>query len=144
MIAVDTNVLVYAHRREPVEHEAAFEILRTFAEGGQPWAIPWPCVYEFFSVVTSPRIWKEGASSPDDAWAQLEAWFGAPSLHLLGETEGFADVLAGLVRRPRVRGPIIHDARVAALCLAHGVEKLLTRDRDFSLFPELVRENPFA
>lgn len=143
MIALDTNVLVYAHRREPVEHHAASAILREFAEGGQPWAIPWPCVYEFFSVVTSPRIWKENASSPDAAWAQLEAWFGAPSLHLLGETEGFADILALLVRRPRVRGAIIHDARVAALCLAHGVDKLLTRDRDFSLFPELVRENPF-
>lgn len=144
MIAVDTNVLVYAHRREPVEHEAAFEILRDLAEGGHPWAIPWPCVYEFFSVVTSPRIWKENASSPEAAWAQLEAWFGSPSLHLLGEPEGFADVLAGLARRPRVRGPIIHDARVAALCLAHGVDKLLTRDRDLSLFRELVHENPFS
>jgi uncharacterized protein len=48
------------------------------------------------------------------------------------------------VRRPRVRGPIIHDARVAAICLAHGVEKLLTRDRDFSLFPELVKEDPLG
>jgi predicted nucleic acid-binding protein len=45
LIAVDTDVLVYAHRREPVEHKDAFALLRELAEGGQPWAIPWPCVF---------------------------------------------------------------------------------------------------
>lgn len=80
MIAVDTNVLVYAHRREPVEHEEAFRLLRDLAEGTAPWAIPWPCVYEFFSVVTNPRIWRDRASTPHQAWLQLAAWFGAPGL----------------------------------------------------------------
>jgi uncharacterized protein len=110
VIAVDTNVLVYAHRREPAEHERAAELLRELAEGREAWAIPWPCVYEFFSVVTTPRIWKEAASTPEQAWLQLEAWF---------------------------------DARGAAICIAHGVERLLTRDRDFALFPELATEDPF-
>ena len=53
-------------------------------------------------------------------------------------------VLEGLLLRPRVRGPVVHDARVAAICLAHGIEELLTRDRDFALFPELKTRNPFA
>lgn len=57
MLAVDTNMLVYAHRREASEHAVAAELLRGLAEGAQSWAIPWPCVYEFFSVVTNPRIW---------------------------------------------------------------------------------------
>jgi uncharacterized protein len=60
-----------------------------------------------------------------------------------GGDVGFAELLAGFARRSRVRGPLIHDARVAALCIAHGVERLLTRDRDFALFAELVTENPF-
>lgn len=144
MIAVDTNVLVYAHRRESAEHAAAFALLRELAEGAQPWGIPWPCVYEFFSVVTNPRIWKESASTPNEAWAQVEAWLGSPSLRLLGETADFVQLLGGFARRPRVRGPIIHDARVAAICVAHAAEKLLTRDRDFSLFPELSIGNPFS
>jgi predicted nucleic acid-binding protein len=100
-------------------------------------------VYEFFSVVTNARIWKDAASTNKQAWAQLEAWFAAPSLRLLAETEALADILSKLAQRPRVRGPVIHDARVAALCLAHGVDKLVSRDRDFSLFPELRIENPF-
>lgn len=143
MIAIDTNVLVHAHRREPREHEQAFELMRDVTQGSEPWAIPWPCVYEFFSVVTNARIWKEEVSSPDQAWQQLEAWLDAPSVRLIGETTGFREVLSNFARRPRVRGPIVHDARVAAICIAHGVSRLLTRDRDFSLFPELVTEDPF-
>jgi toxin-antitoxin system PIN domain toxin len=144
MIAVDTNVLVYAHRRESREHHRARSLMQQLAEGTEPWGIPWPCIFEFFSVVTNARIWKDAASTPTQAWSQLEAWFGAPTLRLLGETEDFASVMGRFATRPRVRGPIIHDARVAALCLAHGVSVLLTRDRDFSLFPELPTENPFG
>jgi len=144
MLAVDTNVLVYAHRREAREHAAAQQIVRELAEGQTPWAIPWPCVYEFFSVVTNARIWKEHATDPRRAWAQIDAWLGSPSLHLLSETEDFASVLGVFLERPRVRGPIVHDARIAALCVAHGVTALLSRDRDFSLFDELELRNPFA
>jgi uncharacterized protein len=143
MIAVDTNVLVYAHRREASEHDAAYEKMAELAAGPLPWAIPWTCLYEFFSVVTNRRIWKEQASTQQQAWRQVEAWTGSPSLRLLSETPDFIAVLATLVARPRVVGPVVHDARVAALCLAHGVETLLTRDRDFSFFPELATANPF-
>jgi len=143
MLAVDTSLLVFAHLSEAPEHSAA-DPERELAEGDQPWAIPWPCVYEFFSTVTSARIWKERATEPTKAWAQVEAWLGSPSVHLLSETDDFANVLSTFVQRPRVRGPIVHDARVAALCVAHGVEALLTRDRDFSLFGELSVRNPFV
>lgn len=143
MMAVDTNVLVYAHRREVPEHPAAATLLRELAEGGERWAVPWPCLYEFISVVTNPRIWKDSATRPEQAWAQVQAWCDSPSLALLAETEGFAEVLAGFARLPRVKGPIIHDARVAALCIAHGVTTLLSRDRDFTLFPQLSVRNPF-
>ena len=67
MIAVDTNVLVYAHRREVPEHPIALERLRQLAEGRDRWALPWPCVYEFFGVVTNVRIWKERASTQTQA-----------------------------------------------------------------------------
>lgn len=144
MIAIDTNVLVYAHRREVREHGVARRVVTGLAEGSTVWAIPWPCVYEFFSVVTNPRIWKKAASTPDEAAGQLDAWLASPSVRILAEPEGFWPVLGELARRPRVRGPVIHDARVAALCVAHGVDAILTRDRDFSLFPELAVKNPFA
>jgi toxin-antitoxin system PIN domain toxin len=144
MLAVETNVLVYAHRREVAEHAAAAALLKSLAEGSERWAIPWPCVYEFESVVTNRRIWKASASTPAQAWSQLSVWQASPGCLLIGETEDFFDFLETFVRRPRVIGPVVHDARIAAICVAHGVEALLTRDRDFSLFPELTQRNPFA
>jgi toxin-antitoxin system PIN domain toxin len=142
MTAVDTNILVYAHRRESRHHDRAAEVVRALAEGSDRWAIPWPCVYEFFSVVTNPRIWKDAASAPDDAWRQIDAWTASPSAALLAETDDFLAILERFARRPRVRGAIIHDARVAAICVAHGVAALLTADRDFTLFPEVPARNP--
>jgi toxin-antitoxin system PIN domain toxin len=144
MIALDTNILVYAHRRESRHHARATGIVRALAEGSDRWAIPWPCLYEFFSVVTNPRIWKQTASTPDQAWRQIDLWTASPSASLLAETEDFLPILERFARRPRVRGPMIHDARVAALCVAHGIAELLTADRDFSLFPELTARNPLA
>lgn len=144
MLAVDTNLLVYAHRRESRHHEAASSLLRELAEGDDPWAIPWPCCYEFHSVVTNRRIWRENPTSPEQAWRQLVAWTASPSMRLIGETEGFLEILGRFLQRPRVRGGVVHDARIAAICVAHGAEALLTRDRDFSLFPELKTRDPIA
>src|SRR5258708_16395488 len=104
MVAVDTNVVVYGNRREVTAHVAARELVLSLAEGSDSWAIPWPAVYEFFSVVTNARIWKEKASTASEACNQIEAWLGSPSLTLLGETIEFWAVLGGFVKRPRVLG----------------------------------------
>ena len=143
MIAIDTNLLVCAHRRESSLHPQAAKLMQTYAEGSDPWAVPWPCLYEFFSVVTNPKIWQEAASSPDEAARQIHAWTASPSVRLLHETEDFLATLDSYLRLPKVRGPIVHDARVAALCVAHGVTQLLTRDRDFQLFHNLTTRDPF-
>ena len=143
MIALDTNILVYAHRRESQFHEQANDLVKTLAEGKPTWAIPWPCIYEFYSVVTNPRIWQAAATPPKVASAQITAWIAAPSLQLLAETQDYAETLMLVIAQPRVRGPIVHDARIAALCLAHGVEELVTKDRDFQLFPQLKTSDPF-
>ncbi len=142
MIGIDTNLLVYAHRRESRFHDRCAEIVRDLAQGAGTWAIPWPCLYEFFSIVTNPRIWKDKTTPPDRATDQIAAWVASPSVTLLRETDGFYATLRGFVDRPRVRGPIVHDARIAALCYVHGINELWSADRDFALFPELNTHNP--
>ncbi len=136
MIAVDTNVLVYAHRRDSPFHHQAWAVVSELAEGHRRWAIPWPCVHEFYSVVTHPRIYAP-PSTIDEATSQLRAWMESASLLFVSETDGHLDRVMGLCERGDVRGPLVHDARVAAICLANGVEALITIDRDFSRFPEL-------
>lgn len=144
MIPVDTNLLVHAHRREARWGKEAHALVTALAEGERPWAIPWPCCYEFLSVVTNRRIWKRDASTTEQAWGQFQAWAASPSNCLIGETDRFTDILGVFVQRPHVVGGVVHDARIAAICVAHGIEYLLTRDRDFSLFPELPTRDPLA
>jgi hypothetical protein len=139
---VDTNLLVYAHRKAAPNHGAARAALRSLIEGNAVWAVPWPCCHEFLSVMTNRRLWKDGAVTIEEAWVQLEAWAASPSGRLIGETDNYLALLGDLVRRPRVWGPLVHDARIAAICIAHGVDVLFTCDRDFSLFPELRTHNP--
>ena len=143
MIAVDTNLLVYAHRRDSDWHEAAAEVVRRLAEGRDPWAIPWPCLHEFLAVVTHPRIF-DPPSQTTAAVDQIAAWLESPSLTLLGEGPGYADHLAEVLRTSRAGGARVHDARIASLCLYHGVRELWSADRDFSRFPELKVRNPLV
>ena len=57
MRAIDTNVLIYAEMVTSRHHAVARELLRELAEDARPWAIPWPCVYEYLRVVTHPRVY---------------------------------------------------------------------------------------
>jgi hypothetical protein len=141
MIALDTNLLVYAHKRESEFNLLITEALRPVIEGAAPWALPWPCVHEFIGVVTNPRIYKPASSLPE-VFGFLESLMTAPNLHLLAESPGYFEKLRDLVLAGKISGPRIHDARIAALCLHHGVSELWTADRDFSLFPKLRTRNP--
>jgi toxin-antitoxin system PIN domain toxin len=141
MIAVDTNILVYAHRKESPFHHRARQVMIELAEGRVAWAIPWTCLHEFVGLVTHPRIFVP-ATPLSVAVEQVDIWLGSPSLSLLGENEGHWNALKGCVTAAKVTGPMIHDARIAAICVSHGVRELWTADRDFSRFRGLAVRNP--
>jgi len=141
VIAVDTNILVHAHRRDSEWHEPAREAVQALAEGAGAWAIPWPCLYELYAIVTHPKIYSP-PSTPAEAIDQIEAWLDSPSLVLLAESGPYRARLLALLRASQPRGPKVHDARIAALCIDAGVRELLSADRYFSRFPDLVARNP--
>jgi toxin-antitoxin system PIN domain toxin len=141
MIAIDTNLLVYAHREDSPFHVRAAECIAALAEERTSWAIPWPCLHEFFAIVTHPRIY--APPTPQElALDQIDAWVESPSLALLAETDSHWPELRALIAGGHLRGPQVHDARIAALCLQHGVQTLWSADRDFSRFPRLSVANP--
>jgi predicted nucleic acid-binding protein len=143
MIAIDTNLLVFAHRGDAPLHSVALSTLQPVFEGTSPWALPWPCVHEFVSVTTNSKIYKP-ASTLHEALGFLASLFGSPELHILSESPGYFDKLCNLALAAKLSGPRIHDARIAALCLHHGVQELWTADRDFSSFPQLKTRNPLV
>lgn len=144
MIAVDTNLLVYCHRVEAPKHVEAKRVVADLCGGEASWAIPWPCLSEFFAVVTNRAVWKDHASSASQAFAQMRAWLGSPSQRLISEIDETFDIFADLAVKQDLRGGAIHDARIAAICISHDVEVLVTADRDFSRFAALRTVNPFV
>jgi toxin-antitoxin system PIN domain toxin len=142
MIAVDTNILVYAHRKDSEWNDVAYAKLAGLAGGTATWAIPWPCVHEFYSIVTHPRIF-DPPSSIEQALDQVAAWMESPSLVLISEEGDYWPGLKELLSKAKLRGPAVHDARIAALCRLHGVRELWTADRDFSRM-ELAVTNPLV
>lgn len=141
MIAIDTNILLHAHRPESPFHAAAYRSVLGLFHGGQPWSIPWPCVHEFLAVATSSGKFRT-ASPMEVAIRQVEIWMECDTLVLLEETNSHWPMLARTLRASGARGGGVHDARIAAICLEHGVRELWTADRDFRRFPGLATFNP--
>ena len=143
MIAVDTNILVYAHREDSQWHEAASTRVAELAEGRGAWAIPWPCIHEFLAIASHPKIFTPPTPLAA-AIDQVEAWLESPTLHVLAESQLHWPQLRALLQSGKVAGARVHDARIAALCLQHGVKELWSADRDFGRFPDLAVSNPLV
>ena len=143
MQAIDTNILIHAEVESSERHRPALKVLQGLAEGALPWAIPWPCIYEFLRVVTHPRVFHPPVPL-NIAMQDLRKVLGSPSLFLLAETARHASVLDQVISQPGATGNLIHDAHIVALCLEHGVSEIITGDRDFTRFAGLKVINPFA
>jgi uncharacterized protein len=143
VIAVDTNLLVYAHRGESEWHRAAAKAVAELAEGHAPWAIPWPCIHEFLGVVTHPRLFKPPTPLAI-AIEQVESWMDSPSLRLLGELAGHWTELRHMLTAGKITGKAVHDARIAAICREHGVSELWSADRDFTRMSRITVRNPLT
>lgn len=136
MIAVDTNVLVYAHREETPHHEQAVKWLRVLAENTKPWGLPVFCLGEFVRVVTHPKVF-DPPSSLEKAFAAVEALLQSPSARVLYPGVDFPGLFADSTHRADARGNLVFDAQIVAVCREHGISELLTLDRDFARFADI-------
>lgn len=143
MVAIDTNVLVYAYDRPSPYHARARIALEKLATGAESWAIPWPCVYEFLRVTTHPSVFRPPLG-PQQAIDRIGQVLGSPGLLLLSETERHAAVMSRVIAPSGCTGNLVHDAHIWALCLEHGVTELWSGDRDFHRFQGMRLHNPFA
>lgn len=143
MIALDTNILIHAHRADASLHSKARDVIKRLAESPVPWGICFHSLIEFYAVVTRAGIWQT-PSTPEQAVDQMAAWRESPSLRILSDTEDTLDVLFEHAIGSRISGGMIHDARISACCQSHGISELWTVDRDFSRFPFLKTKNPLV
>ncbi len=133
MIAVDTNIPVYAHREELDQHVAARARLTALAEGDEAWAIPAFCLGEFLRVVTHPRLF-DPPYKVDEACRALERVLASPSLRILYPGERYWRLLRDAMVEANASGNLAFDAQIVAVCRESGVSTLVTEDRDFARF----------
>ena len=137
MIAVDTNILIYAHRRETRHHNSALKRLTELAEGDTIWALPVFCLAEFTRVVTHLRVFHP-PSGLSIALDFLDGLLASPTARLLLPGPRFPTYFRDTCEASEVRGNLAFDAQIAAVCSEHGVSQILTADRDFSRFPGVI------
>ena len=141
MIAFDSNILVYGFVKHSPFHSSAYKIIKECAEGEESWAIPWPCIHEFLAIVTNLRLFNPPIKL-DNALAFIDSILASPSLYLIHEEGDYFSSFKEIVIKGKISGGMIHDARIAALCLNANVSVLYTADRDFSRFSKLKTTNP--
>lgn len=143
MIAIDTNILIYAHVPSFAQHAPALAALEKLANSGAAWAVPWPCAHEFCAVISNKK-WRNDALDAAAAVEILRSWENAPNFRFLGATHQHLNYFAQTLLLSGVSGGQIHDARIAATCLEHNVSELWSADRDFSRFVGLRMRNPLV
>jgi uncharacterized protein len=143
LIALDTNILVYAKRAELIQHDRAEALLHGLAAGARPWALTWTCIYEFLRVVTHPRIFAP-PTSLSEAIDGIENLLESSSLRILGEGPGHFGHMRDTLLNGKAAGNLVHDGHIAALLREHGITEIWTADRDFSRFPGLRVVDPFV
>lgn len=133
MIAVDTNVLINAHRSMSEWHEAARARLTDLAEGSVPWALPVTVSWGFVRIVTQSVFYPQTSMARAlDFVAQLHA---SPSARVLNPGPRHWELLAETLRESRARGKAVSDAVIVTLCREHGVDTVLSADRDLLRYP---------
>ena len=133
MRALDTNVLVHAHRKEMAKHAEAGRLLRNLSEGTKPWGLPVFCVGEFLRVVTHPRVFTP-PTTMRNALVALDGLFQSPSVRLLLPGDRYWSCLHDVISRGQATGNVVFDAQIVAVCLEHGIDFLISEDRGLKRF----------
>lgn len=142
MIAIDTNILVYAHRSSTREHKPARRAVERAAMNERGWGIPMPCLAEFWAVVTHPAA-AGRPSTPVEASAFLNELAAAGAAFWLPGS-GFARRALHAAERMEIHGVRIFDLQIAIIAVEAGAVELWSHDRNFVVFSGLKLIDPIA
>jgi toxin-antitoxin system PIN domain toxin len=134
VLAVDTNILVYAADADSSLHEPCRRWLERQRAQADAWCTTWPILYEFMRVTTHRRVMRRPWTAAA-AWRFVAALLASPSLEVVVPTTRHAEVAEQLMAEyPHLAGNLFHDAHTAILLREHGIHRICTRDADFNQF----------
>jgi toxin-antitoxin system PIN domain toxin len=135
MILIDTNILLYAVNRDDPRSSTARRALESVINSGGPWVLSWSIVYEFLRVATHSRVFPSPLDA-ETAWAFIAEIIRHPNGVILTESDVHRETIDRcLAEAPRMQGNLLHDFHTAVLMREHGIERIITEDRDFLMFP---------
>lgn len=138
MIAVDVNVLVHASRSEMALHDEARRRLTALAEGAEPWALLDLVAAGYVRVVTR-SIFSPPTPTPT-AVTLIDRLLASPSVRWVSAGPRHWSILRDVLLQQQVRGGLVTDAVIVALCREHGIDTILSTDRDFARFDGITWE----
>jgi toxin-antitoxin system PIN domain toxin len=137
LIAVDTNIIIYAHRSEFPQHEAAYNALTKYANGTTAWGIPVFVIGEFLRVVTHSRV-LHPPTPMSEALRTVDDLLASPSARLLIPGKHYIEIFESLLVSSRATGNTVFDAQIASVCIENGADTILTNDRMFMTFDNIA------
>lgn len=141
MIAIDTNLLVYAQRRHTRQHRAAQRAIERASADRRGWGIPLSCIAEFWCVVTHPA--SSGGPSPvKEARDFLRALVVSGGASIWTPGTGFWERLIQLATEMKIVGARVFDLQIALTALENGATELWSHDRSFAGLPGLLVRDP--
>ena len=143
MIAIDTNLLVYAHRSGAAEHVRTRRAIESAAATSQGWGVALASVGEFWSIVTHPLVVREARASRQ-ASAFLRTLITDADMRVWIPGTGFDERLVERALELDVRGARVFDLQIALTALEHGATELWTHDAGFVRVPGIVVRDPIA
>lgn len=140
-VLVDTNVLIFSIQPSSPWHEASIKAIEFSLDASEPVFVLPQNVAEFWNVCTRPADKNGLGLSPAEAERQLTSLDSI--LTVLHETPDVYLLWRRIVVEHEVRGIQVHDARIAASMMVHGVDRLLTYNpRDFKRFAGITPVRP--
>jgi len=141
-LLLDANILLYAVDETSPFHGVARSWLESALNGSQRVGIPWQSVWAFLRIATNPRALAEPLT-PSEGWEMVEAWLVAPAAWVPQPGMRHQELLGGLLVSGDLRGSLVADAVLAAMCMEHGLS-IVSADSDFARFPDVRWINPVA
>ncbi len=144
MLALDTNVLVYAANTDSEYHFVCRQKLERWRQSATPTFLTWSIVYDFLRVSTSARVFRRPFRL-DEAWDFIRILLQSPGIELLTPTSRHSAVLTETIDEGlRLASRDVHDLHIAVMLREHGVSRICTNDHGFHRFPFLTVVDPFA
>jgi toxin-antitoxin system PIN domain toxin len=140
MILPDINVLIHAHNRDSVCHDAALRWWDSTLAGTEGVGLAWVTILGFVRISTHRGILSH-PMTPAEACGRVDEWLTLPHVHIPVPAAGHFSRLRAQLERLGVAGNLTTDAHLATLAIERGYV-LCTTDADFSRFPGLKWRNP--